>query len=193
MHGELEREVNDTILRKYERDREHELELNKFSHVFELERLKLLQWLNGGGFVALTAVAGSDLGGSLPLLFVGFAVGAWLIGLWLAFQATQTALDTQVSFARAYHNRRRATEWRLLSRSFSSEDLARMVAPPPGCPGCERGDRAFDSKAGEHIQEGAGQGKQVRALAKRSVGAFIAGGVLILVGLLWEPALDLVQ
>jgi len=38
---------------KYQLDRAHELELNRFAHGLEIERLKILQLVNGGAFTVL--------------------------------------------------------------------------------------------------------------------------------------------
>lgn len=188
MADELDRPANDAILCKYEADRVHELELNKFSHAFEVERLKLLHLLNGGAFVALTAL--TDLHGLFDggeaTIAVAVAVIAWLIGLGLAFQATQAALDTQVKFAQAYHSRRRATEWRLLAGTYSTTELERIVSPPPAEFGGEF-DAAFDNKASAMVEAGRTLGAKVRRLAKASVGAFILGGIALLVALALRP------
>lgn len=120
-------------MRKYDRDREHELELNKFTHTFELERVKVLFLLNGGAFTLLVTLFDKQNGiGGIALNWMMAASAAWLFGLLCAAQAAQRALDTQRSFMQAYHRRRRAVEWRQFKKGgVDDETLKRIVGQPP--------------------------------------------------------------
>ncbi len=120
----------DFELRKYELDRAHELELNKFAHALEVERLKILQLVNGGAFTVLVAFAApllSSKGWSAWLaLLAGFS---WTLGLAAAAYATQRQLDGQGKFNAAYRHRRNAVEWRRLSKIYGGVAASRMIAP----------------------------------------------------------------
>ncbi|GGI89039.1 hypothetical protein GCM10007973_26760 [Polymorphobacter multimanifer] len=120
-------------IRKYDRDREHELELNRFTHAFELERVKLLFLLNGGAFTLLVTLVDKQNGVvDKGLFWLVAASAAWLLGLLCAAQAAQRALDTQRSFMQAYHRRRRAVEWRQLKKGGEDDKtLERIVGKPP--------------------------------------------------------------
>jgi hypothetical protein len=117
--------------KKYALDREHELELNKFTHVFEVERLKLLLLLNGGaaglwlGFLK----TGGEHAATVSLQ-QAVPVFLWVFGTLLAAGAFHYALKTQRDFTRAYHNRRRAFEWRFLSEQFAREDIVLLISDP---------------------------------------------------------------
>ncbi len=105
--GDLEREF---ALRKYELDRAHELELNKFTHAFEMEQAKLLFILNGAAFTILISLLQWKGGGGEGLKFIPVAGWLWLLGIFAATVAGLLALAAQRQFTRAYHNRRRALE-----------------------------------------------------------------------------------
>lgn len=117
-------------LEKYRLDRAHELELNRFTHTFEVERLKLLIILNGGAAAAWLTFSKADSTSqqALPaLVTLLFAVLPWLFGLWCASHATEHALGTQRSFTQAYHRRRRAAEWRSMLQYLSRERVASIL------------------------------------------------------------------
>ena len=154
-------------LEKYARDREHELELNRFTHRFEVERLKLLILLNGGAATAWLSLGQSDAG--LDPLAIG-AAAFWVIGLCLSVWATQAALETQRQFGRAYHSRRRADEAAILAtsaRAPKADDLE------PG----ESHVAAFDRKADTARKAGEASAKRVWRRTICCTGAFLAGAV----------------
>lgn len=105
---------------KYQIDRAHELELNKFTHALEVERLKILFLLNGGAATAWFTFAKDrieGLSGFYTLLNILGPVAFWLGGLFGAARAAHWALTTQRGFTRAYHQRRRAAEHAWLAGS----------------------------------------------------------------------------
>lgn len=183
-------------LLKYELDRTHELELNKFSYGLEIERLKILQLLNGGAFTALIAFFDKEMlraGDDMPPIFLSVAVVAWLGGLGIAALATQRALDAQSKFAAAYHTRRRATEWRVLRINYPAlADLEKLVGPPPvpdarladdyslSFPGpvtADDGDARFAWKTGVDVKSGRVSAKLVNNLYGIGLLLFLVGGI----------------
>ena len=179
-------------LEKYRLDREHELELNKFSHALEMERLKILSYLNGGAVGVYLALVKDRLSGADPGLAAASTVAVlfWLAGLVAAATAIQSNLTTQVAFARAYHHRRRATEWRLFKRSgFPAAKLLRMVAPPPDLPekATDDGDDdLFDRSAQRAIEEGRTAARQIIWKARGAVLAFVLGAACATLGVIFS-------
>lgn len=100
----------DFELTKYGYDREHELELNKFTHALEVEQLKLLVLLNGGAAAALLTFAKET---TYPLTLAGLLgpVVLWILGLVAAAAAAVVLRQVQAEFSRAYRHRRQAIEW----------------------------------------------------------------------------------
>lgn len=179
-------------LEKYKADRVHELELNKFAHAFEFERLKILQLLNGGAFTV--AVGFSDAltgasGASRCLALAGIA--AWVGGLIAAAWAAQLALDTQVRFSSAYHRRRRATEWYALDvLPAPPEGVKAMLGllPVPAdseTPVASWKDAAieYSNRADQSVTEGKNLSPQVQDWAIWSVALFVIGAALTIAAL----------
>lgn len=109
-------------LLKYELDRAHELELNKFTHNLEMDQLKLLILLNGGAATALLTFAdGAILARTLPWLLL--PVLLWLAGLIIGAQATIKMREAQSAYAKFYRHRRNATESRHLAAAFRRRSL----------------------------------------------------------------------
>lgn len=98
---------------KYALDRAHELDLNRFTHLYEVEQVRVLFLLNGGAFTILVALVELGAAGPVAATLLLAAAVAWLSGLVAAAIAGRRALDIQRQFAKAYHNRRRAVEQRL--------------------------------------------------------------------------------
>jgi hypothetical protein len=183
MEGETP-QAADFELEKYRTDRAHELELNKFTHTLEMERLKILQLLNGGAF---TVVVGfSDALVAATPLSRGFAVIAilcWIVGLAGAAHAAQLALDLQRGFTQAYHNRRRAIEWRLLHGKYKDpRRLAAMIAPPPARTDAFY-DAAFEAQADDYRAEAGRLGPQVKEWSRVGLILFTAGALSMTVAL----------
>ena len=110
--------VPDFELRKYELDRAHELELNKFAHGLEVERLKVLQYVNGGAFAVTVAFAAGVLReGGVAAGLAGGAAVFWVAGLATAAWATQIQVEAQANFNRSIRFRRNAIEWRQLRKA----------------------------------------------------------------------------
>jgi hypothetical protein len=99
----------DTI--KYERDREHELKLNEFTHNLELEQLRLLILLNGGATTAVLAFAEKSASPQTLQALLA-AVIVWLVGLGAGAWATLAMREAQSLFAKSYRHRRNAREIR---------------------------------------------------------------------------------
>ncbi len=137
---------------KYSNDRIHELELNRFTHKLEVERLKLLILLNGGAFTIFIGFVEKRSVGSVKSWMI-VAMVAWLTGLVSAFCATQAQLTTQRSFTQSYHRRRRAIEWRLLGEVYSPVQMRNMIGAPPG-KALKPGDEAFESAADQARERG---------------------------------------
>lgn len=176
-------------LQKYELDRAHEVELNKFAHALEIERLKLLQLLNGGAFTVLVAFASSVFGGAGPgPMLALLAASCWVFGLGTAAAATHLQLRSQRNVNQAYRFRRNAVEWRQLSKLFPDEDqLRRMVGPPlPG--GGRANDQAYDRWAGEAVLKGLNEGKKVSRLGAAGIILFVTGA-LFLTASIWASPL----
>jgi len=170
--GRDSRDPPDFELKKYELDREHELELNKIAHALEIERLKVLQLLNGGAFTVLAAFAPGLLrshGLSRPLALL--AAASWVVGLGAASWATQKQLDAQGKFNKAYRCRRNAVELRRLSTTFGEEAASRMVPPAEGQSHADDADDAF--------KEGGRLGNKLWKLALASLFLFGLGAALL--------------
>ncbi|HEY1604570.1 MAG TPA: hypothetical protein VGF77_03125 [Allosphingosinicella sp.] len=116
---------SDFELVKYERDREHELALNEFTHRLEVEQLKLLILLNGGAATALLAFAEHD---SAAVRWLAVPVVLWLAGLVAGALATMRMRKAQAFYGKFYRHRRQVTEFlrlagrRKLPPSLSIED-----------------------------------------------------------------------
>jgi hypothetical protein len=94
---------------KYERDREHELKLNEFTHNLEMEQLKLLILLNGGAATALLAFAEKAASGP-GLCLLAIPIALWLAGLGVGAYATILMREAQSLFGKSYRHRRTAVE-----------------------------------------------------------------------------------
>lgn len=168
-------------LHKYQRDREHELELNKFTHALEVERLKILQLLNGGAFTIFLGFSNLLLyNGGQPRQAGIAAALLWLLGLGAAAWATQVQLDTQAAFSKAYRLRRTAVEW----RELDLDDEARNRALGPlkhvkGRPVFAYSDSEFEDEATNARAEGSDQAAQVTRLARASLVLFAVGAILM--------------
>src|SRR4051812_27447431 len=88
---------------KYERDREHELALNEFTHNLEVEQLKLLILLNGGAATALLAFAEHS---AASVQWLMLPVLLWLLGLCAGAAATLRMRKAQAKYSKAYRHRR---------------------------------------------------------------------------------------
>lgn len=167
----------DFELHKYDSDRVHELELNKFSHALEVERLKILQLVNGGAFTVVVGFSDAlvQSRGDARWLAAAASVG-WIAGLASAAWATQLTLDWQTSFSKAYNRRRRAIEWRRL-RGISPDRRTR----DPELEG--RGDTCLEKAADDARQRGGELGRRVRRWAMVSVALFAAGALLMTLSL----------
>lgn len=167
----------DFEIRKYELDRAHELELNKFAHGLEIERLKILQLVNGGAFTVLVAFAPGLLrvGGSAGTLALAAAL-CWVAGLGGAALATHIQLGSQANFNRSVRYRRNALEWRRLDKGDGR--VARMVGPPPKSKH-PSSDRCYDDYADAAHADGASWNKWVAHSALVSVLLFVAGAMLL--------------
>jgi hypothetical protein len=157
------------LQRKYELDRLHELELNKFTHAFELEQAKLLFILNGAAFTVLLALMETGGTGRDPGL-LHLAAMLWLMGLVAAVVAGRLALGAQLEFTRAYHNRRRATE-----TTFGVGDVIENGVPLSRAHHLQRADDARD--VGQQLA------KWTPRAAYGSVMCFVGGAVAALVWL----------
>jgi hypothetical protein len=176
--------------KKYALDREHELELNKFTHVFEVERLKLLLLLNGG---AAGLWLGFLKGGSEHTAAVNLVqtlpVFAWAFGTLLAAFAFHYALKTQKDFTRAYHNRRRAFEWRFLGEQFGREDIVLLISDPKlpkkiDDQSYDREDAHYAAVAHSCRKQAECAGEATKWIAGASVLAFATGTVIAAIGML---------
>lgn len=163
---------------KYKLDRAHELELNKFTHVLEVERMKLLTYLNGGAAAAWLTFSKASPSSDDALAAAALVIPPliWLVGLLLASVATQATFKTQRSFTQAYHRRRRADEWRILRRSYGDVELSRILPRLPGT-----ADLAEEIEFGRSADEFADTGQRaavwVMAWTFASVGAFVLGAL----------------
>lgn len=179
-----EGEPPDFELHKYELDRAHEIELNKFAHALEIERLKVLQILNGGAFTVLVAFAPSVFGGGgQGAIFAPLAALCWIFGLGTAAAATHIQLRSQRNVNQAYRLRRNAVEWRQLKKlSHDDEQLRRMVGPP-----LRRdqtiNDEAFDRWAGESLLLASEAGTTVSRLGAVGILLFVMGALFLTVSI----------
>jgi hypothetical protein len=128
---------------KYRLDRLHELELNKATHNFEQESLKILSYLNGGAAAAYIGLLGKSVVVAQPIASVA-AVGSWAIGLLMASSALLSAYKAQVRFAQAYHKRRRAEE----KRRFAGDVTRALVTDR------SKTDKDYDLLAEPDVAEG---------------------------------------
>lgn len=184
--------ATDFELAKYNTDRTHELELNKFTHALEVERLKILQLLNGGAFTV--ALAFSDLvleaaGPARDLALI--SVATWVAGLLAAAWATQLQLDSQRAFTQAYHNRRRTMEWRALAVLHPDDPgtVSALSAPAPtrqpegaNIPSFEAMDprRKFAALADHYRTKGEDIQPNVKTWALGSLRLFALGAALMI-------------
>jgi hypothetical protein len=175
----------DLEMEKYRLDRLHELELNKFAHTLEVERLKTLTYLNGGAIAVFVALLGSIFGdiSDWAKVVALISVGLWIFGLYFAASAVQLNLETQVEFNRAYHRRRRAIEWRLLKKKYNTDELKRMIGyigPQQGSLEGKEADaqeesqeKRYDDAARNAVEEGIAKARRVSSRAKLSVLLFM--------------------
>lgn len=178
----------DFELTKYELDRAHELELNKFAHALEIERLKILQLVNGGAFTVLVAFA-SDLlrvGGDARGYALA-AAGCWVFGLTTAAVATQIQVKQQARFNQSVRYRRNATEWRRLDERYPQ--VADMVGPPGSKKNPPISAESYDLLARKTYYKGKAIGSWVTYWAMASVGLFVLGAALLTLSIsLADPA-----
>jgi hypothetical protein len=179
-------QLPDLELEKYKLDRAHELELNKFAHALEVERLKILSYLNGGAIAVLLALFKEGLENVPAIGRIGIAVSVafWIAGLYAAARATQLNLETQIEFNRAYHRRRRAIEWRLLATKYTVDALTRAVGThsddrtlPP--------DEEYDAAARAAVDVGTIKAKRVTETARASVVLFMCGAAVATISVIW--------
>ena len=194
----------DFELRKYELDRAHELELNKFAHALEVERLKILQLVNAGAFTVLIAfAAGIVRMEGTPRALAVIAGLSWVLGLAAAALATHLQLKAQASINKAYRHRRNAVESRRLSAAYGTARAALMITPVDktqekrdvqrdlvieaeeneGTDVVEldtwaTGDE-HDELADQAFYRGVSESKFIGKLAGASIGLFMLGGVLL--------------
>jgi hypothetical protein len=176
----------DTV--KYERDREHELALNEYTHNLEVEQLKLLILLNGGAATAVIAFAekaalGSAVAGLvLPVLL-------WLAGLYKGAEATLTMREAQSKFSQFYRHRRHASEARLSSSGseppfLSAEERARLKVIAKKDSDVARalddddGETLHQALARQVIAQARALNSRVEPMSRRSLHYFVAGAVV---------------
>lgn len=180
MEKEQKEESPDFELMKYELDRQHELELNKFAHALEVERLKILQLVNGGAFTVVVGFSTHLLTSVGQVRQLGLAAGAcWALGLGAAAMATQVQLKAQGGFNQAYRYRRTAVEWRrLMARLNNKERVVLMVGAPPAGETAES-SRCYDRWAKEAFAKAVAKAGKVKFWAWASILLFIAGASLL--------------
>lgn len=173
----------DFELHKYDSDRVHELELNKFSHALEVERLKILQLVNGGAFTVVVGFSDALLQSRGDTRWLAAAaIVSWIAGLASAAWATQLTLDWQASFSTAYNRRRRAIEWRRL-RGISPDARPRDSGLE------DRGDACLEKAADDARRRGGELGHRVKRWAMASVALFVTGALLMALSLVGaDPA-----
>lgn len=98
----------------YRLHRTHELELSKATLQYELERLRLLSYLNGGAIGAFLAFGKDAL---QPNLLTILAVALWILGLIFAWIAWTNGYDGQRDYAMAYRVRRHILERERLDKN----------------------------------------------------------------------------
>lgn len=154
------------VLHKYALDRAYELELNRFTHAYEMEQAKLLFILNGAAFALLLGLLKLGPAAGEPRLVI-LAAGLWLLGLLTATVAGCLALEAQRAFARAYHRRRaRETDFGL----FEMVDAT----------GAAVGREVHLAIADRARADGERRARWVPRAAYASLGAFLSGGVAAL-------------
>jgi tRNA (cytidine/uridine-2'-O-)-methyltransferase len=175
--------VSEFQLSKYERDREHELELNKFTHALEVERLKVLQLLNGGAVTVFLGFSTLLLHNDGAPRRLGIAAAAaWVAGLVVAAGATQVQLWAQSHFSRAYRLRRTAVEWRGLV--MPDNERAGVHGPlryDKGKPVFATSAEEFEAEATKARGEGESWSHWARWMAWASAALFAAGAILMTV------------
>ncbi|MEA3001394.1 MAG: hypothetical protein QOH81_182 [Sphingomonadales bacterium] len=176
----------DFELVKYERDREHELALNEFTHNLEVEQLKLLILLNGGAAAALLTFA-EHSGSTVRWLMLPVVI--WLIGLSTGAWATLKMREAQSGFGKFYRHRRNATEVRrLIGRrklpldisDKELKDLARYAPeePAPGAtPATQDAALLHDRLADLVFDRARKAAAGIDPLSYVSLGAFVAGAL----------------
>lgn len=172
---------SDFEIEKYKLDRLHELELNKFTHALEMERLKLLTFLNGGAAAAwLTFSRAAEITSNrwpaialivVPALF-------WLVGLASASVATQRALTCQRDYTKAYHQRRRADEWRTLRRTWDATQIKKTLPSSHEQKAGETEEEAYNRSADEAKESGQAAVRDVAFWTYASITAFVLGALL---------------
>lgn len=182
----------DFELKKYELDRAHELELNKFAHALEVERLKILQLVNGGAFTVLVVFATGLVASPRPSPALAILAGvSWVLGLGAAAWATQRQLQGQAKFNQAYRLRRNAVEFVALGRTYGAAAAAAMLPPldataPGASAKTERkpAEKArdpkredYDGQADAAFYDGKNAGKYVKKMAMASIVLFMLGGL----------------
>lgn len=183
----------DFDLVKYERDREHELALNQFTHNLEVEQLKLLILLNGGAAAAILTFAEHSASTArwlmLPVLF-------WLVGLYIGAAATLRMRKVQADFGKFYRHRRHATEFRRLAglgklpSGISRDELSELVRLASGEEALRKAIKTRDLSALHDrladvvISRARTDNARVEPLSRYSLywfmlGALVAAGVVI--------------
>ena len=199
-----ERDPPDFEMLKYEIDRNHELELNKFLHALEIERLKILQLVNGGAFTVLVAFAAGLMHGPGWSRLLAITAGlAWVLGLGAAALATHRQLNAQAAYNAGYRHRRNAVEFRKLAAIYGEAGAVLMLPPLEGAlakrqarrdrwhngtaaSGAPHGERvracighAYDERADAALFAGRAGGRHVKALAIAGMLFFMLGGGLL--------------
>ena len=179
----------DFELRKYELDRAHELELNKFAHKLEVESIKILQLINGGAFTVLVGFSAALLqgGGMVRALGVG-AAACWIGGLGAAAWAQQQLRAVQSCQNRSNRFRRNAVEWRRLNgQGLAIADLRLRVGPPAKNQGPPVSDEDYDKWAQAAYEEAGEHGDRVQGWIWSSILLFVLGGVLLAASVAFAP------
>jgi hypothetical protein len=162
----MDQDEEDFRLRKYERDREHEIALNNAVAAYEQAMLRLLLVLNGGAATAFLALFGAiwKENTQLNLSLIRYAVLSWLVGLMVTVIATVLAYSGQVDFTRSYLNRRRAEERRRLVEGY--EQIMGKDSKPDCC---------LDFEATKLRNSAGGKMKSARLVGLLALVLFVVG------------------
>jgi hypothetical protein len=121
-------EAQDLLLAFYERQREHELELNRAQAALEQGLLRNALLLNGAAATAyLTFVGSTDAGLPTAPMFLA-TLGTWSAGLFISVLGFNYTLKGQAAYAAAYKWRRRAIERVILTPALEEGGLQKLVA-----------------------------------------------------------------
>lgn len=121
-------DAQNLLLVFYERQREHELELNRAQAALEQSLLRNALLLNGAAATAYLTFVGSA-NANLPTteMFVATLL-AWMAGLGISVVGYNYALSGQAAYAAAYLWRRRAIERTILTPALEAGELQKPVA-----------------------------------------------------------------